>query len=408
MSSSLDQRELESLESSEGADVMRNGIHILTATILVVAILMSVRMSLAAAAFNLVLLSVFAALYFVGSFYMDRMSYALKLVWLAALTVVWIVDILVAPAGIYLLFVLFFFYLRVLGMVWGVIAVIFGTAVSVGIQFPQGLTFGGVMGPVVSALVTVAIFYAFDRLHAINMERAALIRELMETRQQLAETERAAGVAGERQRIAHEIHDTLAQGLSSIQMLLHAANRDLGANGGAGNVDKARERIDLARHTAADNLQEARAMIAALQPVALSQTSLVGALERMSEGFAAAGELDIEVDSDGMVHQLPMKLEAVLLRIAQGAVGNVAKHANATRARITVTYEDKGVRVDVVDNGDGFDLAAVQSRPAGLGHIGLAAMKRRAEEVGGEVVIESTPGHGTAVSVSVPLTTSAH
>lgn len=408
MSNSLDQRELESLESSEGADVMRNGIHILTATILVVAILMSVRMSLAAAAFNLVLLSVFAALYFVGSFYMDRMSYALKLVWLAALTVVWIVDILVAPAGIYLLFVLFFFYLRVLGMVWGVIAVIFGTAVSVGIQFPQGLTFGGVMGPVVSALVTVAIFYAFDRLHAINMERAALIRELMETRQQLAETERAAGVAGERQRIAHEIHDTLAQGLSSIQMLLHAANRDLGANGGAGNVDKARERIDLARHTAADNLQEARAMIAALQPVALSQTSLVGALERMSEGFAAAGELDIEVDSDGMVHQLPMKLEAVLLRIAQGAVGNVAKHANATRARITVTYEDKGVRVDVVDNGDGFDLAAVQSRPAGLGHIGLAAMKRRAEEVGGEVVIESTPGHGTAVSVSVPLTTSAH
>ena len=408
MSNSLDQRELESLESSEGADVMRNGIHILTATILVVAILMSVRMSLAAAAFNLVLLSVFAALYFVGSFYMDRMSYALKLVWLAALTVVWIVDILVAPAGIYLLFVLFFFYLRVLGMVWGVIAVIFGTAVSVGIQFPQGLTFGGVMGPVVSALVTVAIFYAFDRLHAINMERAALIRELMETRQQLAETERAAGVAGERQRIAHEIHDTLAQGLSSIQMLLHAANRDLGANGGAGNVDKARERIDLARHTAADNLQEARAMIAALQPVALSQTSLVGALERMSEGFAAAGELDIEVDSDGMVHQLPMKLEAVLLRIAQGAVGNVAKHANATRARITVTYEDKGVRVAVVDNGDGFDLAAVQSRPAGLGHIGLAAMKRRAEEVGGEVVIESTLGHGTAVSVSVPLTTSAH
>lgn len=408
MSNSLDQRELESLESSEGADVMRNGIHILTATILVVAILMSVRMSLVAAAFNLVLLSVFAALYFVGSFYMDRMSYALKLVWLAALTVVWIVDILVAPAGIYLLFVLFFFYLRVLGMVWGVIAVIFGTAVSVGIQFPQGLTFGGVMGPVVSALVTVAIFYAFDRLHAINMERAALIRELMETRQQLAETERAAGVAGERQRIAHEIHDTLAQGLSSIQMLLHAANRDLDANGGAANVDKARERIDLARHTAADNLQEARAMIAALQPVALSQTSLVGALERMSEGFAAAGELDIEVDSDGMVHQLPMKLEAVLLRIAQGAVGNVAKHANATRARITVTYEDKGVRVDVVDNGDGFDLAAVQSRPAGLGHIGLAAMKRRAEEVGGEVVIESTPGHGTAVSVSVPLTTSAH
>lgn len=405
MSYSLDQDELEAIESSEGAEIMRNGVHILTATILVVAILMSVRMDLSLAVLNLVLLSLFAGLYFVGSYYLERMTGIWKLAWLIALTVVWIADILVASAGIYLLFVLFFLYLRVLGMVWGSISVIFGTAVSVGIQIPQGLTFGGVMGPVVSALVTVAIFYAFTRLHEINTERTALIRELMETREQLAETERAAGVAGERQRIAHEIHDTLAQGLSSIQMLLHAANRDLD---GDLNVDKARERIGLARQTAADNLQEARAMIAALQPAALSQTSLVGALDRMAQGFAAAADLNIEVEADGEVTQLPMKLEAVLLRIAQGAVGNVAKHAQATRARITVSYSDDAVRVDIVDNGVGFDVKAVESRPAGLGHIGLAAMKRRAEEVSGEVVIESSPGNGTAVSVSVPLTTNAH
>ncbi|WP_313677751.1 sensor histidine kinase [Corynebacterium stationis] len=405
MSYSLDQDELEAIESSEGAEIMRNGVHILTATILVVAILMSVRMDLSLAVLNLVLLSVFAGLYFVGSYYLERMTGVWKLAWLIALTVVWIADILVASAGIYLLFVLFFLYLRVLGMVWGSISVIFGTAVSVGIQIPQGLTFGGVMGPVVSALVTVAIFYAFTRLHEINTERTALIRELMETREQLAETERAAGVAGERQRIAHEIHDTLAQGLSSIQMLLHAANRDLD---GDINVVKARERIGLARQTAADNLQEARAMIAALQPAALSQTSLVGALDRMAQGFAAAADLNIEVEADGEVTQLPMKLEAVLLRIAQGAVGNVAKHAQATRARITVSYSDDAVRVDIVDNGVGFDVKAVESRPAGLGHIGLAAMKRRAEEVSGEVVIESSPGNGTAVSVSVPLTTNAH
>lgn len=405
MSYSLDQDELEAIESSEGAEIMRNGVHILTATILVVAILMSVRMDLSLAVLNLVLLSLFAGLYFVGSYYLERMTGVWKLAWLIALTVVWIADILVASAGIYLLFVLFFLYLRVLGMVWGSISVIFGTAVSVGIQIPQGLTFGGVMGPVVSALVTVAIFYSFTRLHEINTERTALIRELMETREQLAETERAAGVAGERQRIAHEIHDTLAQGLSSIQMLLHAANRDLD---GDINVDKARERIGLARQTAADNLQEARAMIAALQPAALSQTSLVGALDRMAQGFAAAADLNIEVEADGEVTQLPMKLEAVLLRIAQGAVGNVAKHAQATRARITVSYSDDAVRVDIVDNGVGFDVKAVESRPAGLGHIGLAAMKRRAEEVSGEVVIESSPGNGTAVSVSVPLTTNAH
>ena len=91
------------------------------------------------------------------------------------------------------------------------------------------------------------------------------------------------------------------------------------------------------------------------------------------------------------------------MRIAQGAVGNVVKHAHATKARVTVTYEPDEVRVDVVDNGQGFDVEAVENRPAGLGHIGLSAMSRRAEELGGDVVIESTPGTGTAVSVSVPL-----
>ena len=68
-----------------------------------------------------------------------------------------------------------------------------------------------------------------------------------------------------------------------------------------------------------------------------------------------------------------------------------------------MTYAPDEVRVDVVDNGQGFDVAAVEGRPAGLGHIGLAAMRRRAEELGGEVAIESTPGVGAAVSVSVPL-----
>src|SRR5699024_4614454 len=120
-----------------------------------------------------------------------------------------------------------------------------------------------------------------------------------------------------------------------------------------------------------------------------------------------AAALKIEVAADGEVTQLPMKLEAVLLRIAQGAVGNVAKHAQATRARITVSYSDDAVRVDIVDNGVGFDVKAVESRPAGLGHIGRAAMKRRAGEVSGEVVIESRPGNGRAVRRNVPIPTTA-
>lgn len=381
------------------AEVFRNGVHILTAVLLVVAIFASMRMPLDLAIVNLLLLSSFAAIYFGGSLYMDRWTLVPRILWLVALTGVWVLDLLVAPVGIYLVFALFFVYLRVLDDMWGVTMVIFATAVAVGVQIPGGVTFGGVMGPVVSAIVTIAMYYAFRAIQRISAERELLIDELVETRSQLAETERFAGITAERQRIAHEIHDTLAQGLSSIQMLLHAANRDLDVE----DAGKARERIGLARQTAADNLQEARAMIAALQPAGLSETSLTAALERMAQGFAAAGELDIEVEAEGEVHQLPMKVEAALLRIAQGAVGNVVKHSGATRARITATYEPDEVRVDVVDNGSGFDLEAVQGRPAGLGHIGLSAMSRRAEELGGTVTVESTPGSGTAVSVSVPL-----
>ena len=97
-----------------------------------------------------------------------------------------------------------------------------------------------------------------------------------------------------------------------------------------------------------------------------------------------------------------MKSEAALLRIAQGATGNVVKHAGASRARITLTYDEDVVRLDVVDNGAGFDLADVDKRPSGLGHVGLAAMRQRAAEQGGEMEIETEPGRGTAVSVTMP------
>ena len=380
-------------------DVLRNGIHILASTLLVVSIFSSVRMPIDQAFINLILLSAFAGVYFGGSLYVDRWHRGAQWLWILVLTGLWGIDLFIAPAGIYLVFVLFFLYLRVLDMSWGIFLIIFTTSAAIGAQLPNGLTFGGVMGPVVSALVTVAIHVAFTTLQRMNNERGELIEELIETRSLLADTERKAGINDERQRIAHEIHDTLAQGLSSIQMLLHAADRDLESEEKA----KAQQRIALARSTAADNLQEARAMIAALQPVGLSETSLSSALTRMTEGFAATGGLTIDVDAEGAVRQLPMKVEAALLRIAQGAVGNVVKHAQASRARVTVTYEDDEVRLDVVDNGVGFDVAEVQQRPAGLGHIGLSALSRRAEELAGEVIIDSAPDEGTAVSVSIPL-----
>lgn len=143
-------------------------------------------------------------------------------------------------------------------------------------------------------------------------------------------------------------------------------------------------------------------MIAALQPAPLSENSLRGALERMADSFGAAGEIDIVVDMGGEQRALSMGTEATLLRIAQGAVGNVVKHSGASRCRVTVTYEADEVRLDVVDNGRGFDPEAISHERAGLGHIGLSAMEGRANERGGTLVIESSPGGPTAVSVAIP------
>ena len=204
--------------------------------------------------------------------------------------------------------------------------------------------------------------------------------------------------------MAHEIHDTVAQNLSSIQMLLHAAERDLG------NLDVAEEeleqplrRMEAARRAASNNLAETRAMIAALTPAGLREASISEALERIAADFAHASDMDIQVETHGEPQKLPMRVEAGLLRIAQGAVSNAVQHSGASRVRVTLTHEPEEIRLDVVDNGVGFDVAAQAGKPAGLGHLGLDAMRSRAAELGGELTIESAPGGPTAISVAVPV-----
>ena len=144
-------------------------------------------------------------------------------------------------------------------------------------------------------------------------------------------------------------------------------------------------------------------MIAALQPPALEAQSLPAAMRRMAENFSQAGGLAIDVDVEGREGDLPPAVEAALLRIAQGAVGNVVKHAHASRCRITLTYEVDETRLDVVDNGRGFDVAEVEAKPAGLGHVGLEAMRKRAAEQGGTMKVESQPGGPTAICVVIPV-----
>ncbi len=250
---------------------------------------------------------------------------------------------------------------------------------------------------VISLLVSSMLGIWIDRVIAQSQQRADLIEELESTRDELAEAHHSAGVMAERERMAREIHDTLAQGMTSIVMLAQTASAEL-ARGGASAVSA---RLSAIEDTARENLAEARALVAAFTPVALSEATLTEVLRRQAERFAAETGVDVQVSldmPDDEVAALPQGQQVVLLRAAQEALANVRKHAGATTVLITLTMSADGVGISVSDDGTGFEPSA-----AAAGY-GLAAMRGRVEESGGSVQVESAPGRGTRVQVLIPST----
>jgi signal transduction histidine kinase len=230
-----------------------------------------------------------------------------------------------------------------------------------------------------------------------SRHRATLIRELEASRAEVAELHHAQGMAAERERLAREVHDTLAQGYTSIVVLAQTAAAAL-----PGDPPSAAERLALIEEVARENLAEARAMVAAFAPVALDSATLVEALQRLVDRFGRetglATRLDTAALGDGGV-ELSRGEEVVLLRGAQEALANVRRHASATAVVLRVGRVDVGeaaqVSVHVEDDGVGFD-------PSSAPGVGLAGLRDRAEEVGGTVDVVSAPGEGTRVTVRVP------
>jgi signal transduction histidine kinase len=246
----------------------------------------------------------------------------------------------------------------------------------------------------------VAIGLGYRALLREAAERQSLIADLLATRAELADAARQAGTLAERERLAREIHDTLAQGLSSIQLLLHAAERTV-------TDAAALDHLRLARETAGVNLQEARRFIRELTPPALEEQTLPGALQRLAqtargEGAGEGAGVAVSFHVTGEPVALPMQLESTLLRIAQGSLANVAQHAQATLAEVTLSYMTDEVALDVVDDGLGFDVRALADATR-TDSFGLRAIRQRVERLGGTVVLESEPGSGTAIAVTFPL-----
>lgn len=208
-------------------------------------------------------------------------------------------------------------------------------------------------------------------------KRRALIDELEQTRAELAESHHREGVLAERERLAIEIHDTLAQGFMSILVLSQAPETP--------------DRMARIERTARENLAEARSLIEALGPDELRSGTLADACRRVVERV----DLEASFTLHGSPRTLPANTEVVLLRATQEALTNVRKHAQACRVDVTLTYSENETSVEISDDGTGFDVDAAEG-------FGLRGMRSRVRQVNGRLEVESGPGRGTRVKVVVP------
>lgn len=312
--------------------------------------------------------------------------------WVAALTLLWALLTWLSPEGAYLVFPLFFLYLHLLPGAGGVVAIVIATGFAIcALGLHLGFNVGGVIGPLVGAGVALLIGLAYRALTREAEERERLLAELIRTRRQLAETEREQGALAERARLAREIHDTVAQGLSSIQMLLRAAERDL--------PESAAGHVRLARETAADSLAETRQIIRELTPGRL-EDGLAPALRRL--GLEQARRTSIPVDVTAGDLDLPMGTQTALLRIAQGALSNAVRHAHASRVAIDLSATEESVTLTVRDDGRGFDLDTAVADSHEADSFGLQAMRERVDQLDGALEVASAPGRGTTVRARLP------
>ncbi|GAB2566721.1 sensor histidine kinase [Leucobacter ruminantium] len=391
---------------------LRLGLHALLVGLALFAVARAFAVASPAAPWVAVIAGGFIAVYFAGAWAAGRGSSgrsrrSLAIAWVAALTLLWGLLVWLSPEGAYLVFPLFFLYLHLLPGAGAAVAVIAATGFAIlALGLHLGFSVGGVLGPVVGAGVALLIGLAYRALAREAEERERLLAELLRTRERLAETEREQGALAERARLARDIHDTVAQGLSSIQMLLRAAERDVSEPGAA--------HLRLARETAAESLAETRQIIRELTPERLDE-GLPAALRRLGEEqdgrTGPTGGPRVEVAAEDVA--LPMAAQTALLRIAQGALANAVQHAGASRVSIELRRTEAGQSAPggavlvISDDGCGFEPDSVARRTVRSDSFGIRAMRERAEQLGGTLEIDAAPGRGASVTAQLPLDAAA-
>lgn len=252
----------------------------------------------------------------------------------------------------------------------------------------------------------VELLLVIGRLIAGAMHQARLHRQLVARErahenfvEQVIEAQEL-----ERRRLAGDIHDGISQRLVTLSFRLDAAAQ---AAKSPDDRDALLEQLDRARELAGLTLQEARAAISGLRPPVLDDLGLPGGLASLARSIPQI-PIDVEIGSDLADSRLPDHIELALYRIAQECLQNVVKHAGATSARLVFRVDDTQARLEIADDGVGFDTFEHPLGSDEMGGYGLLSMAERAEIVGGRLNIRSRPGSGTTVTATIPLNPVRH
>jgi PAS domain S-box-containing protein len=201
----------------------------------------------------------------------------------------------------------------------------------------------------------------------------------------------------ERRRIARDLHDDITQKLAMLGIEFGLAQREVAAAGKLGEDRLARIQQQILQLS-----EDVRQISHQLHPSVLEHSGLAPALEAFAREISKQTSIAVHVTARNVPDQLPRPVSTALYRIAQEALLNMAKHARATAAAVTLSFEDGALRLTIIDNGAGFDAAAQETNPG----IGMVSMRERTRLIDGRLTVDSEPGEGTRVQVDVPLTRS--
>lgn len=326
--------------------------------------------------------------------------------WLGGLTLIWVGAVMVAAEFVWLAFPLWMLAGFVLRMRWAVpfSLLVFAVVVVAPLLHRGTTTYANIIGPLVGGVFALGISRGYLELVHEGQERRRLIASLIAAQDEmtalqdeLARTQRESGAGVERTRLSRDIHDTVAQSLTSISMIARGANPD--------DHESTVRAFEQIQTLAGEGLADTRRIVNALMPSELEGSTLGEALRRMLTKLNEETGIRTDLSVDDTVPALPLTAEIALLRTAQSGLANVRRHADASHVVMSLVDTGNSVRLDIVDDGSGFDTTHWDS-PAprhSQGGYGLHAMHARLRELGGTLNVESTPGEGTALSASVPL-----